>query len=184
MARRAAAETRREILASAAGLFRERGYAQTSVRDIAAAAGTDAALVIRHFGSKEELFLEAVEREIVARPLDGPLETLGRDVVRFVLDPDDQVRGMFLALVRASDGTVAGPKLREVHEATFVVPLRARLTGPDADLRARLAASLVGGLLYALWIVGDEALSAADEADVVERYGAVLQSLITPGITS
>ncbi len=178
--RRTAAETRQRILTSAAALFRERGFAQASVRDIAAAAGTDAALVIRHFGSKEGLLLETVGREFVARPItDGPLETLGRDVVRCVLDPGDDVRGLFLALVRASDGTAVGSRLREVHETQFVEPLRARLTGPDADLRARLAASLVGGLLYSLWIVGDEALRAADQDEVVQRYGAVLQSLIT-----
>ena len=181
MARRTAAETRAAILAAATRLFHERGYAGTSVRDIAAAARSDAALVIRHFGSKERLFLDTIESELLTQPLvEGPLETLGPDFVRFLLDPDDRVRGVFLALVRASDGEGAGSRLREMHEADFVVPLRARLTGPDADLRARLAAALAGGLLYALWLVGDEGLAAAEPEEVVARYGAALQSLLTP----
>jgi hypothetical protein len=73
-----------------------------------------------------------------------------------------------------------GPHLRETHDAAFVAPLRSRLEGPDAELRARLAAALVGGLLYSLWVVGDEVLLAADRAEVVRRYGALLQALLTP----
>jgi len=181
MARRTSAETRAAILDAAAQLFHERGYAGASIRDIAAAAATDGALVIRHFGSKERLFLAAIESELMIQPLvAGPLETLGADFVRILLDPGDRVRGVFLALIRASDGDGAGSRLREMHESDFVAPLRARLTGPDADLRARLAAALTGGLLYALWIVEDEVLIAADHEEIVARYGAVLQQLLTP----
>ncbi|OJX71261.1 MAG: TetR family transcriptional regulator [Micrococcales bacterium 73-13] len=182
MARRSATATRAAILDAARALFRDRGYAGASVRDIAAAAHSDPALVIRHFGSKERLFLDAIEPEALVQPLTaGPLETLGRDFVRFLLDPDDDVRGIYLALIRASDGAGFGSRLREMHEVDFVLPLRARLTGPDADLRARLAAALAGGLLYSLWLVGDEGLRGAEPEEVVERYGSALQQLLTPG---
>ncbi len=169
------------IRAAAERLFPAGGYAGTSVRDIAAAAGVDAALVIRHFGSKERLFLESMQVELDAQPLlEGPLETLGERFIEFVLAPDDQVRGVFLALLRASDSDGVAPRLREVHDTAFVAPLRSRLEGPDAELRARLAAALVGGLLYSLWVVGDEELLAADHRELVHRYGALLQALISP----
>jgi len=58
--------------------------------------------------------------------------------------------------------------------------LRSRLEGPDAEVRARLAAALVGGLLYSLWVVGDEQLLAADPTELVRHYGALLQALVTP----
>lgn len=173
--------TKQAIRDAAARLFPERGYAGTSVRDIASAAGVDAALVIRHFGSKENLFLELVPVDQVDQPLlDGPVETLGERFIDYVLSGDDRVRGMFLALLRASDSDGVAPRLREVHDAAFVEPLRSRLEGPDAGVRARLAAALVGGLLYSLWVVGDEELLAADHAELVRRYGALLQALITP----
>lgn len=181
--RRSAAQTKAAILAAATELFRERGYAGASVRDIASSASTDAALVIRHFGSKEQLFLDTIEAQApsLSQPLaEAPLESLGRDFVRFLLTPDDQVRGVYLALVRASDGAELGSRLREFHEIDFVLPLRARLSGRDADLRARLAAALAGGLLYSLWIVGDEGLLGADPDEVIERYGAALQEILTP----
>lgn len=173
--------TKEAIRAAAARLFPVDGYAGTSVRDIAAEARVDPALVIRHFGSKENLFIETMQLDLDAQPLlNGPIETLGERFIEFVLEPDDQVRGVFLALLRASDSDGVGPHLRETHDAAFVAPLRSRLEGPDAELRARLAAALVGGLLYSLWVVGDEGLLAADQSELVRRYGALLQALITP----
>ena len=51
--------TRAAILAAAQKLFAGQGYELTTVRDIAAMAEIDPALVIRYFGSKEELFARA-----------------------------------------------------------------------------------------------------------------------------
>ena len=167
------------IWSAATQLFTEKGYAATSVRDIGTLAGVDPSLVIRHFGSKERLFLETMQLE--HNPLlEGPIETLGERFIASMLSSDDQVRGVFIALMRASDSGEIGSQLRTAHEDAFVSPIKLRLEGPDADLRARLAASLVGGLLYSLWVVGDEALAAADHRDIVRRYGALLQALVTP----
>ena len=169
------------IRTAAATLFAERGYASVSVREIAKAAGIDPSLVIRHFGSKEQLFLETMQLELDHQPLaDWPLESLGESYIAFLLDSDESTRGIFLALLRASDDGRIGTQLREAHDAGFVAPLRSRLDGDDADLRARLAAALVGGLLYSLWVVGDEQLLATDHRELVRRYGALLQSLVTP----
>lgn len=175
------ATTREAILASAEQRFIASGYAGTSVREIAAGAGIDAALVIRHFGSKEALFLEATRLHADHAPmLDGPIGTLGRRLIDMVLSPDDQVKAVFIALLRAGDSDSVAVRLREAHDDFFVDPLRARLSGPNADLRARLAASLVGGLLYSLWAVGDETLAATDHTLIAEQYAPLLQQLITP----
>jgi AcrR family transcriptional regulator len=169
------------IRAAATTLFRERGLAGVSVRQIAAAAGADPSLVIRHFGSKELLFLATMQVDAADRPLfDGPLEELGRGTVRYLLEFSDATRSTFLALLRGSTEPAIAGRLVDAHRDLFVAPLRARLTGDDADLRAGLAAAVVGGLLYALWVVGDEILLSADHAELVDRYGVLLQQLITP----
>ena len=169
------------IRSAAATLFAARGYAGVSVREIAKTAGVDPALVIRHFQSKEKLFLETMQLDLGPHPLrDAPLDDLGERFIEFLLNADENVRGIFLALLRASDGDEIGSHLREAHNAAFVAPLRARLLGDDAELRARLAAALVGGLLYSLWVVGDEQLLATDRTELVRRYGGLLQTLITP----
>lgn len=176
-----ATTTRAAIWVAAQRLFADRGYASTPLRDIASEAGVDPALIIRHFGSKEALFLDAMKVELEnERVFDGPIESLGEHVIDQLLGSEERTRSMYLALLRASDSEGVGSRLREAHESNFVAPLRERLTGDDADLRARLAASLVGGLLYSLWVVGDEQLAATDHRELVTRYGAMLQGLITP----
>jgi AcrR family transcriptional regulator len=182
MARRNGTETRESIRAAASTLFRQQGYAGTSVREIAALAEVDPALVIRHFGRKQLLFLETMHLSIDDEPLfDVPIESLGRRFIEVLLDSDDDLRGAQLALVRGSGERQIAERLRAVHNEAFVAPLRARLSGPDADLRARLAAALVGGLLYALWVVGDEQLLATDPREIADRYGRLLQDILTPG---
>ncbi|WP_024285554.1 TetR/AcrR family transcriptional regulator [Cellulomonas sp. KRMCY2] len=180
MARGSGTATRGRILTAAATMFAERGFAGVTVRDIAADAGADAALVIRHFGSKELLFLEAVHSRFADRPLDDvPLEDLGRSFTTSLLDADEATRGVYLALLRGSDRPRIKARLTTNHESHFVAPLRARLSGPDADTRARLAGALLAGLLYSLWVVEDPGLRAMDRAELVERYGGLLQRLLT-----
>ncbi len=56
--RESESSTCKRLLEVAAELFAEKGYAQTSVRDITSAAGCNLAAVNYHFGSKEKLYEE------------------------------------------------------------------------------------------------------------------------------
>ncbi|RKR75919.1 TetR family transcriptional regulator [Frondihabitans australicus] len=170
---------RAAILSAATELFVEHGYAGASLRDIGRVADADASLVIHYFGSKEGLFLAAMRSVEGEHPLlDGPLDGLGERYIRFVLESGPSVRAGFLAVLRAGQTAKLSARMRELHETNFVEPLESRLTGADVELRARLAAALVGGLLYSFWIVGDEYLLAADHEAVIRRYGRLLQDLV------
>jgi AcrR family transcriptional regulator len=60
---RAGSEDKRErVLREAFALFAERGYAATSLRDIAEAAEISKAGVLHHFGSKEAIYSEVLDR--------------------------------------------------------------------------------------------------------------------------
>lgn len=54
-------DRRREIIAVSARMFQERGYAGTTVRDIAREVGITSGSIFHHFGSKEEVLLQVVE---------------------------------------------------------------------------------------------------------------------------
>jgi TetR/AcrR family transcriptional regulator len=58
--------TRSSVLDAAEELFAERGFAGTSMRDLARASGVSQALIHHHFGSKEELY-QSVKRRVVHR---------------------------------------------------------------------------------------------------------------------
>jgi AcrR family transcriptional regulator len=53
--------TREKILSAAKSLFEDNGFDSTSVREIAAAAGVNVALINYHFGSKEALLAALME---------------------------------------------------------------------------------------------------------------------------
>lgn len=57
-----AAQRRELILEAATGVFAERGYAGSTTDQVAKAAGISQPYVVRMFGTKEALFLEALDR--------------------------------------------------------------------------------------------------------------------------
>jgi TetR/AcrR family transcriptional regulator len=63
-ARMPAAERREAILEAATGLFGQRGYHGTTTDQIAQAAGISQPYVVRMFGTKEQLFLEVLDRAL------------------------------------------------------------------------------------------------------------------------
>jgi AcrR family transcriptional regulator len=173
----------RKLLRNAAHeLFLAKGYAAVSVRDIAARAGVDPTLIIRHFGSKERLFLETVSlSDAFSAFLDGPIETLGTRIVAYFRDlppSGTAVESAFVALIRASDRSAVRTTLERAVGAVFVDPLVPRMSGAEVRLRARLISAQVTGLLIALYVVEDEELLAADRSAIVELYGAAIQLLV------
>ncbi|MFB7507518.1 TetR family transcriptional regulator [Streptomyces broussonetiae] len=73
------AATRRTLLQTATRMFAERGYQETTVKDIAAAAGVTERTFFRYFPSKEDLvfaeildFVPLVRQEIPRRPPGEP----------------------------------------------------------------------------------------------------------------
>lgn len=54
--------TRQEILKAAARLFRDRGYAASTLRDIAMATGMKAGSIYYHFGSKDQILDEVLDQ--------------------------------------------------------------------------------------------------------------------------
>ena len=84
-------ETRQELLAAAIRLFADRGFHNTSLQQIADAAGYTTGAIYWHFRNKDELFLAAFEAFAVTRV--GELEeamTDGESLPERVRRPADQ----------------------------------------------------------------------------------------------
>ena len=108
--------TRQRLLAEAQRLFRERGYAATSLEQIAEAAEVTKGAIYGHFASKEDLMLSALEAapapdysttlDDQSRPLSERLAEFGRAVA--AEDPGDVEElavylEFYAALLRAPD---------------------------------------------------------------------------------
>ncbi|HEY0689801.1 MAG TPA: helix-turn-helix domain-containing protein, partial [Kribbella sp.] len=83
-------DTREAILFAAREAFAERGYDAASIRVIAAAAGVDPALVHHYFGTKDQLFLDAMRvpvdpTMVIPMVLAGGIDGVGERLVRNLL---------------------------------------------------------------------------------------------------
>jgi AcrR family transcriptional regulator len=103
-----AEETRERILDAALSLFRERGFDETTMRDIAAEAGVATGAAYYYFRSKEELVMAFYVRTAEeAREVIPPLVTRSRDLgkrIRAIIDTQlqqfEKHRRLMVALVR------------------------------------------------------------------------------------
>lgn len=71
--------TKRAVLDAAERLFAERGFAGTSMRDIADASGVSQPLIQHHFGHKEQLYAAALRRAVDAFVTRLPEAARGTD---------------------------------------------------------------------------------------------------------
>lgn len=171
----------RDLIADRArDLFETHGFAGTSVRQIAAGAGVDPSLVIRHFGSKEGLFLTVIGLECyVSPPLDGPLEGLGRRLAGFILAPEQlDFRIRLSVLVRASDREAVREGLRLTVRRMFVDQLVEIMPGNDREARAQLISAQLGGVVQSASTDNSELLDSVDRDRLVDLFGRAIQALV------
>jgi AcrR family transcriptional regulator len=125
--REQASQTRQDILAAAGTLFRERGYAGTSMTQIAAEAGVVVETIYRGFGSKRKLFRAVMEAVLAGGTARGDVPVEERPAIRAVIEEPDPRRQ--IALYVATQPGIhrrSGPLLRALRDG---------MTN-DADLKA------------------------------------------------
>ncbi|HYM16771.1 MAG TPA: TetR family transcriptional regulator [Dehalococcoidia bacterium] len=110
--------TRTQILDAALRLFSERGFARTSVRDIAQAAGITDAAIYYHFASKRDLFEALIEERGFTAALEsletaevniGPNEAIpliGTNALSFIYQNRDLMKVLMLEAM-AEDAVAA-----------------------------------------------------------------------------
>lgn len=171
------------MLAAAAELFSRSGFGATSVREIAAAADVDPAIVIRHFGSKEALFLRAMQvDERFTGLVDGPTSELGRELLRRLFERSNESSGrIYGMLVRALDRPDVRDYISGLMQRHLVAPIVDRLEGQDRELRAHLIAAQLNGLMLSIGVLDDPVLAAIPLSDVLDSFAPSIQALIDGG---
>jgi AcrR family transcriptional regulator len=178
-----ASGTREAILLAARARFAEVGYDRATIRAIAVQAGVDPALVMHFFGSKQQLFLAAIEltinpAEAIPAMLEDGLDGLGERLARFYLgmwespDTRDGVAGILRSAFSHED---AAALLRRFLGSEVFGRLAAGLDGVDAPLRVELAGSHLIGLAIARYVVKVEPLASADPEAIVAAVGPTIQ---------
>jgi AcrR family transcriptional regulator len=181
------ADTRQEILAAARTEFAAHGYENTSMRAVARAAEVNSALVHHYFGTKDQLFLAALDfpfqpRELAAQVLVGERDRVGERLIRFLLGmlEDPAGRERVLAVLRAAATNEQLARLLRGFMAREVVgPLAAGLDVPQPQLRAELAMTQAVGLIMGRYVIGIEPLASTPAEELVPLLAPTLQRYLT-----
>lgn len=182
MARRTAEENRAAITAAARELFAAQGYAATTIRAIGDRSGVDPAMVMRYFGSKEQLFTQSVDLDLgLGRTGELPaIDRAGEFIARQVLRVWEDHEVPLVVLRTAMDHEPARERLRAVA-VEQVAPLLRALGVPEAEsgLRAALVGSQAIGLALVRLVGKIEPVASASDDEIVRWYGPTFQRYVT-----
>jgi AcrR family transcriptional regulator len=126
-----AAETRRTILRTAAGLFMTYGYRAVSTRQIADACGLTQPALYHYFSDKQSLYVEVMKDHLaktrtalerMVRRHESCRQRLSR-VVRYLLTSSPQDLGMMLHDIRYELDSAAQQTLAELFHTGVISPL-------------------------------------------------------------
>jgi AcrR family transcriptional regulator len=175
---RNASQTRADILLAARRRFGAEGYERTTLRAVAGDVGVDAALVIRYFGSKQNLFAAAADFSIELPDMSNvdPDEVAGILLPRFfaVWEEDET----FLALLRAAmTSDVAADTLRRVF-AEQVAPKLITATPDHPVQRIGLMGAFVIGLATTRYILQNPPIASLSREELSRWAAPVIRHLL------
>jgi AcrR family transcriptional regulator len=174
--------TREAILKAAQELFAEQGYERATVRDIAARASIDPAMVIRYFGSKEGLFASATAFDLSLPDLTAiPKDEIGATLVAHFLEVWEGAlsNGSLISLLRAAaTNDDAAATVRGIFGGQ-VVPMLARVVPlPELPMRAGLVATQIMGFAITRYVLKVPPVVAMSREQIVQLLGPTMQRYV------
>ncbi len=151
------------------------------MRDVAAEAGVDVALINRYFGGKEGLFTAALKASFHPdRILAWDRRTFASEIATMMADgahADEERAHSFQFLLRAATSPTTAPLLNVAIQERFLGPIRDWLGGEEAPARARvLAATFIGFLVERL--IRDKPLVGRERKVFIQRATAMFEAIV------
>jgi AcrR family transcriptional regulator len=180
------------VLAAAREAFAEKGFDGATIRGIATAAGVDPALVHHYFGTKDALFLAAVDAPadpagLLPEVLAGGPDGLGERILRMFLQVwDGPIQTAGLALVRSAVANEWTARLLREFLVTRVIRLvvgTLDLSDEEREVRGSLVASQLVGLVMSRYVLRIEPLASAPAEAVVHAVAPTLQRYLTGAVS-
>ena len=171
--------TRATIEEAARRLFAEQGYERTVIRDIAAAAEIDPAMVIRYFGSKDRLFAEVADFDL-GLPDVASIDRarVGETLVGHFLalwEGEGANGGLPILLRSAASNEYAAMRMQQLFAAQVLPVILALGPSETAAKRAGLVASQILGLALTRYVLRLPPVVALDRDTILREVGATVQ---------
>lgn len=175
------------LLDAARAAYGKRGYVETTIKGVAAAAGVAPDVAKRYYRNREQLFAAAMRlpfdpatsiAQLLAPGIDGLGERLVRVTLRMLDDPEtrEQLAEMAGAGAGASKATAS---LREYLESAVVDRVVTALGVPDARMRVSLATSYLLGIATMRYVLAIEPIASATEDEIVALVAPAVQAALT-----
>lgn len=176
--RRRATEAR--ILTNARELFAAKGFERTTIRAVATAAGVDPALVMQYFGSKRELFgqaVQAVPAPLAATDADGLVDQLMASLGLKLGGLPEGTLAMMRSMLtdQAAADHVRAALDRQVDGVGAALP-----DADDPELRAALMVTALLGVTIGHQLLGLPVLREAPPDHVAALLRPAIQALAGP----
>jgi AcrR family transcriptional regulator len=180
--RRNAAATREAILQSAIRNFARAGYDGVGVREIASDAGVTAMMVNRYFGSKEQLFVDAVEASFAPPAViaEGSA-SIAHDAAATLVartNPDADPLEPFLIMLRSVSNPGAVEIVRDAIERHVGRRLARQLPESGRPIRNEVMLSVIAGVLLMRRVITTRALMEANPDELANLLEAVFAAII------
>lgn len=172
--------TRAAILAAARRRFAADGYDRATIRAIAADANIDPSMVMRYYGSKENLFAAAAHFELDLPDLGRvPPDHLGETAVRMFLDRWDGPAPFPILLRAAVTNDQAADRMRAIFRDQVTTALAVALPPDELAERSALVATQLIGLALCRYILQLDPIATMPVETLVRRYAPTIQRYLT-----
>jgi AcrR family transcriptional regulator len=180
-------DRRAAILDAARAQFAVKGYGGASVRGIARDAGVDPSLVHHYFGSKEQVFVAAMElpfdpAELLPQVLAGDPAELGERLARMFLGlwESEEFRTPMLGMVRSAFTSEQGATMLREFVGSALLARLSQAVGPVDPSRVQAAAAQMVGVVMLRHVVRLEPLASASVDEIVVLVAPTLQRYLMP----
>lgn len=171
--------TRAMIIEAARNQFREHGYERATIRDIAAEAAVDPALVIRYFGSKDRLFGHAADIRLALPDLSEiDRSEIGKALASHFLrmwEGEGNISGLPILLRSAASNEAAAELMRNIFRTQVAPAIEKINPGPEAQERAALVSSQLLGVILCRHILRLPPIDGLPVDRLVSVLGATIQ---------
>ncbi|GLH99177.1 TetR family transcriptional regulator [Phytohabitans aurantiacus] len=179
----------RSLLArTAIDLFATKGYDNTTLEEVAAAAGISRRTLFNYFGSKEDLALSGLAEQgdliaarLAERPADEDAWTALRAAFQVLeeIDMTPEARLEFITLLFGNDSLRAGHAEKQARWQNLLAPLiEPRL--PDSEHRTLQARAIAAAAITCLQVANEEWVRLDGQADMLDLYDTAVQAIHRP----
>lgn len=175
--------SRQRILRAARRCFATHGYERTTIREVAAEADIDKSSVMKYFGSKENLFREAVTWSIPIDSLTTEAQNSSSEnyleamLALWESEPDTP---MAVLLRTSMTSELASTLLCERMTRDSIDVIERHIDSDDARLRAAVFASVMMGIASARHLIKLPDMAEADVKDIVRVAAPLISNLLSP----